>query len=176
MAQPSKAILVFCDGTGLDGISGLESVQAGSHEKPVTNVLRLSRTVTQYRDAKGAVPRIPQIVLYQPGVGSQAGFEPKDKDIDKLLSGGLGEEYNKALGQFVASKIREVYVFIAQNYIDGDIICLFGYLVLCFTPGKHLGPVRCTHCRAVTQPKKKIVPQFAALRFCTVRRTFLRKD
>jgi len=60
MAQPSKVILVFCDGTGMDGILGceyskvdgtficinrdiVESVPAGSQEKSVTNVLRLCK-------------------------------------------------------------------------------------------------------------------------------------
>ena len=28
--------------------------------------------------------------------------------------------------RFTASKIRDAYVFVAQNYEDGDEICLFG--------------------------------------------------
>lgn len=31
-----------------------------------------------------------------------------------------------------ASKIRDVYAFIAQNYEDGDEICLFGLVSPCY--------------------------------------------
>lgn len=34
------------------------------------------------------------------------------------------------LSHSLASKIREVYTFIAQNYVAGDLICLFGYYLL----------------------------------------------
>ncbi|KAJ7693101.1 hypothetical protein B0H17DRAFT_1179164 [Mycena rosella] len=122
MAQPSKIILVFCDGTGLDGVLGsltvtYSGVSAGGVARKtcyqcttsipaLDNIFAVARTVKQYREAKkdknGAVvaPRIPQIVLYQSGVGSQTGFEPQTA-IDHALSGGAGEEYNKALGHFV---------------------------------------------------------------------------
>ncbi|KAJ7859319.1 hypothetical protein B0H14DRAFT_3135200 [Mycena olivaceomarginata] len=131
---PSKSILVFCDGTGMDGILGsLNATYSGDSGRGVERKPGYECTTSI------AVPEIPQIVLYQPGVGSQAGFEPKDKVIDKALSGGIGEQYNQALGQFVASKIREVYVFIAQNYVAGDLICIFGYSRGAYTARKVAG-------------------------------------
>jgi hypothetical protein len=30
---------------------------------------------------------------------------------------------------YIASKIRDCYVFIAQNFDEGDEICIFGYFV-----------------------------------------------
>ncbi|KAJ7918898.1 hypothetical protein B0H13DRAFT_2320997 [Mycena leptocephala] len=133
MAQPSKTLLVFCDGTGLDGILGVESADEGSHNDPVSNVLRLSRAVKKYREFVGK-PKIPQIVLYQSGVGSQAGFDHAQSGVL-----GVGESVNKAVGKHVASKIREADVFIAQNYVAGDLICLFGFSRGAYTARKVAG-------------------------------------
>ncbi|KAG7096248.1 hypothetical protein E1B28_003697 [Marasmius oreades] len=145
-----KTLLVFCDGTGMDGslsegsgdtqasqatggllggaslggaplggtpLGGvttlLDSVDGGPvHAQYATNVLRLSRSVLPY-DKNGN----KQIVFYQSGVGSEANF-----DGDQVT----GADVLQALGTAVASKIRDAYVFIAQNFEDGDEICIFG--------------------------------------------------
>ncbi|KAJ7021724.1 hypothetical protein C8F04DRAFT_1322461, partial [Mycena alexandri] len=58
-----------------------------------------------------------QIVFYQSGVGSEANFSGDSVQGTTML---------QALGTAVASKIRDAYVFIAQNFEAGDKICLFG--------------------------------------------------
>lgn len=145
---PSKLLLVFCDGTACDGtltssssspaiFSTPEQLQAavsGSARHPqlsdygesatkakgsasvqyATNVYRLSRAVMPY--AKDKIRQ--QIVLYQRGVGSETDFRG---------SPGPGNITSQILGAPVASKIRDAYVFLAQNFEVGDEICLFGF-------------------------------------------------
>ncbi|KAJ7220581.1 hypothetical protein GGX14DRAFT_354257, partial [Mycena pura] len=59
-----------------------------------------------------------QIVYYQSGVGTEADFTG---NID------IQTRYAQAYGVIVASKIRNAYAFLAQNYERGDEIFLFGY-------------------------------------------------
>ncbi|KAF9255635.1 hypothetical protein L218DRAFT_883747, partial [Marasmius fiardii PR-910] len=58
-----------------------------------------------------------QIVFYQSGVGSESDFSGDQVVGTKML---------QALGTAVASKVRDAYVFLAQNFEEGDDICLFG--------------------------------------------------
>lgn len=88
-------------------------VRGGSSTQFATNVLRLSRAVYPY-----TVDKRKQIVFYQSGVGSEANFAG-----DQVT----GTTAMQALGTAVASKIRDAYAFIAQNFEDGDEICLFGF-------------------------------------------------
>ncbi|GBE84207.1 hypothetical protein SCP_0601850 [Sparassis crispa] len=155
----SKTLLVFCDGTGMDGqlsqsdtgarAGGIrpDDVQvlfdkpdAGKtapkkDEPPVrggtgnqqyaSNVLRLSRSVLpRTKDGK------PQIVFYQSGVGAETDFEGSS-DLQQLLA--------QMTGVLVASKIRDAYAFIAQNYEDGDDICIFGFSRGAYTARKLAG-------------------------------------
>ncbi|KIK01582.1 hypothetical protein K443DRAFT_98321 [Laccaria amethystina LaAM-08-1] len=92
-------------------LPGIEDV-AGGNVQHATNVLRLSRSIKSL-DANGN----RQIVFYQSGVGSESTFKG-----DQIT----GTTAMQALGTAVASKIRDAYVFIAQNFDDGDEICLFG--------------------------------------------------
>ncbi|KAF9230980.1 hypothetical protein BU15DRAFT_56679 [Melanogaster broomeanus] len=147
-SKASKALLVFCDGTGMDGtlsnpgtyyflrspslflplqdstlaqddpnvlahhMSTLPEGGGGGSKQYATNVLRLSRSVKNLTsDGK------EQIVFYQSGVGSEANFTGDPVTGTTLL---------QALGTAVASKIRDAYNFVAQNYEDGDDICIFG--------------------------------------------------
>ncbi|KAF4622969.1 hypothetical protein D9613_001768 [Agrocybe pediades] len=101
--RPFKRIAVFCDGTWQDGLSAKRS--------QYTNVLRLSRAVNYHDERDGK--SIPQIVFYQPGVGTD---------------GNLYSEYVEgATGASLAGKVEEAYGFIAQNYCPGDEIFLFGF-------------------------------------------------
>lgn len=43
------------------------------------------------------------------------------------IGAGIGHLTSVALGYDVASKIRDAYAFLAQNYDEGDEICLFGF-------------------------------------------------
>ncbi|PAV20088.1 hypothetical protein PNOK_0502200 [Pyrrhoderma noxium] len=132
----SKMLLIFCDGTGMDGnlSSGraiessneiLGNVRGGSSAQNATNVLRLSRSVHNVaKDGRR------QIVFYQSGVGSEADFSGEAVNGTTLL---------QALGTAVASKIRDAYAFVAQNFEEGDEICIFGFSRGAYTARKLAG-------------------------------------
>ncbi|KAG2123280.1 hypothetical protein DEU56DRAFT_52917 [Suillus clintonianus] len=161
-----KMLLIFCDGTGNDGnltlISKLlqpksvaqftggdantvsencgEVPEMTSADTPVgggggggggdvkqfpTNVIRLARSV-KARTAGGK----EQIVFYQSGVGTEADFA--GDEVWGTLS-------LQVLGTSVASKIRDAYAYIAQNYEDGDEICIFGFSRGAYTARKLSG-------------------------------------
>ncbi|QRW01329.1 hypothetical protein RhiLY_00326 [Ceratobasidium sp. AG-Ba] len=69
-----------------------------------------------------------QVVLYQSGVGVPDNFE-----------GDNSHRRAKALGAAVASKIRDTYNFIVQNYSPGDQIYLFGFSRGAYTVRKVAG-------------------------------------
>ncbi|KAH9991109.1 hypothetical protein BJV77DRAFT_1068454 [Russula vinacea] len=62
---------------------------------------------------------VPQIVYYQSGVGSESDFLGSINTTTK--------EVVQRLGRCVASKIRDAYSFLAQNFEVGDEIFLFGF-------------------------------------------------
>ncbi|CEL63424.1 putative protein YEL023C OS=Saccharomyces cerevisiae (strain ATCC 204508 / S288c) GN=YEL023C PE=4 SV=1 [Rhizoctonia solani AG-1 IB] len=128
MPVPPKNILVFCDGTGQDGLITEEAPKdkAANH---FTNVLRLSRAISQTYVQEDGEER-PQIVFYQSGVGVATDF-----NADEALS----DNAKKAFGTAVASKIRDAYNFIAQNYREGDQISLFGFSRGAYTARKISG-------------------------------------
>ncbi|KAG8922678.1 hypothetical protein FRC02_011692 [Tulasnella sp. 418] len=111
--MPTKTLLIFCDATGQDGVyAGSDpNLQSGATVQYPSNVLRLSRAVAPKRG------ETLQITFYQSGVGSLADFAGESTIEDKKIA---------LYGTAVASKIRDAYAFIAQNYEDGDEICLFG--------------------------------------------------
>ncbi|KAF8843827.1 hypothetical protein BDN67DRAFT_896152 [Paxillus ammoniavirescens] len=111
-----KTLLVFCDGTGMDGT--LSDPSGGGSQQYATNVLRLSRSVKDLT-SKGR----EQIVFYQSGVGSEANFKGDPATGTTALPSRMC---------VLASKIRDAYNFIAQNYEDGDDICLFGSVLLIY--------------------------------------------
>lgn len=116
MPVSPKNILVFCDGTGQDGLI-TEEAPKDKDANHFTNVLRLSRAMSQTFTPEDGDERL-QIVFYQSGVGVATDF-----NADEALS----DDAKKAFGTAVASKIRDAYNFIAQNYRDGDQIFLFGF-------------------------------------------------
>lgn len=156
-----KMLLIFCDGTGMDGnlsarkpanrptecgetVADEPRIPAGvpaMSDRPAdgsnggataqfpTNVIRLARSVkNQTDDGK------EQIVFYQSGVGSEADFSGDP------VTGTTGLQ---ALGTAVASKIRDAYAFIAQNFQNGDEICLFGFSRGAYTARKLSGLIDC---------------------------------
>ncbi|QRV87208.1 choline transport protein [Ceratobasidium sp. AG-Ba] len=142
-----KSIIVFCDGTGQDGLTTLLSVEetaalkqekATSPISPVvmttpypTNVLRLSRCIPLHSPTeKGRL----QLVFYQSGVGAGDDFRGASD---------FGDDYERARGTATGGKIRDAYNFIAQNYDDGDKIYLFGFSRGAYTARKVAGLI-CT--------------------------------
>ncbi|KDQ52682.1 hypothetical protein JAAARDRAFT_198035 [Jaapia argillacea MUCL 33604] len=113
---PKKRILVFCDGTSADGRRGILS--SGLTGDGITNVLRLSRAVKTFGIDKTTGQPIHQIVSYHIGVGAESRFNGEFSPYT------LAE---LAFGFEVASKIRDAYGFIADNYNEGDEIFLFGW-------------------------------------------------
>lgn len=107
----------------------VEGGNGGATAQFPTNVIRLARSVKdQTADGK------EQIVFYQSGVGSEADFSGDP------VTGTTGLQ---ALGTAVASKIRDAYAFIAQNFQDGDEICFFGFSRGAYTARKLSGLIDC---------------------------------
>jgi len=131
-----KHIVVFCDGTGQDGlITSLskEEVVELPPTKPLhpstypTNVLRLSRCVPLFTNTE---PKRLQLVFYQSGVGVGDDFQGMSD---------LGDDYERVRGTATGGKIRDAYNFIAQNYAEGDKIFLFGFSRGAYTARKVAG-------------------------------------
>lgn len=99
--------------------------EGGGNQQFPTNVIRLSRSV---KPETGGGKK--QIVFYQSGVGSEATFKGDPVTGTTAL---------QALGTAVASKIRDAYAFLAQNYEDGDEICIFGFSRGAYTARKLSG-------------------------------------
>jgi hypothetical protein len=74
---------------------------------PPSNVVRMSRMVSP-SDHQGVV----QSVYYDPGVGT-------GNTVDRWLGG--------AFGNGLEQKVKEGYLFLANNYEDGDEIYVFGF-------------------------------------------------
>jgi uncharacterized protein (DUF2235 family) len=100
-----KRVIVCCDGTWNDT----------DNQSADTNVFRIARAIHATQNTGG----VQQIVLYLSGVGT-SGLE-----FEKLVAGAIG------LG--VGDNIRSAYMFIAQNYLPGDEIFLFGFSRGAFT-------------------------------------------
>ncbi|KZT39884.1 hypothetical protein SISSUDRAFT_1060804 [Sistotremastrum suecicum HHB10207 ss-3] len=128
-----KSLVIFCDGSMDDGlVSRSDSSDAPDNSSSFfSNILRISRSVRPYSKYDGVIK--DQIVYYQSGIGSEADFYNKDSDVDTFLA---------AFGTAVASKIRDVYAFIAQNYRPGDDICLFGFSRGAYTARKVSGLIQ----------------------------------
>ena len=107
-----RRLIVCCDGTWNDA----------NDERRDTNVLRMARAIRANRDG------LNQVLLYLRGVGTSG------LTSDHLLGGatGLGLDEN----------IRSAYMFLAQNYVPGDEIFLFGFSRGAFTARSVAGLMR----------------------------------
>ncbi|KAF8597254.1 hypothetical protein BDV93DRAFT_562503 [Ceratobasidium sp. AG-I] len=103
-----KYIIVFCDGTGKDGVADNPAIH--------TNVYRLYQQVEKHANGPpvtvggstySVMPR------YFPGIGSRS------KGVEKYLG--------QVFGMKIVNMVAEVYLWIAENYRPGDHVCLFGY-------------------------------------------------
>ncbi|KAG9122503.1 hypothetical protein FRC07_001089 [Ceratobasidium sp. 392] len=131
-----KNIVLLCDGTGQDTLAtsfsmkGAAKVMLQKRERSrpyPTNVLRLSRCITQYTEEE---PRRQQLVYYQSGVSAGDDFQAEAL---------IGSELVKLRGTAIGSKIRDAYNFIAQNWAPGDKIYLFGFSRGAYTVRKVAG-------------------------------------
>jgi uncharacterized protein (DUF2235 family) len=104
-----KRIVICADGTW--NVRDQKDPKTG--KRHATNVTKLARAVKP-RSADG----IDQIVYYHDGVGTRWGLD--------RISGG-------AFGVGIESNLRELYRFIAYNYVTGDEIYLFGFSRGAFT-------------------------------------------
>jgi uncharacterized protein (DUF2235 family) len=100
-----KRIIVCCDGTW----------NADDTQTDDTNVAILARAIHGSQQTGGVL----QIVLYLRGVGT-SGLK-----LETWIEG--------ATGIGVDDNIRSAYQFIAQNYLPGDEVCLFGFSRGAFT-------------------------------------------
>lgn len=126
MTPAPKTLLIFCDGSGEDGnLTNWNGWPGRTAPQNATNVLRLSRAVRQYTSGNDCKQ---QLVLYMSGVGSEADFEGNLVGSIQLLA-----------GTAVASKIRDAYAFLAQNFNERDEICLFGFSRGAYTVRKLAG-------------------------------------
>ncbi|KAL2441376.1 hypothetical protein ABEF95_014396 [Exophiala dermatitidis] len=98
-----KRLIVLCDGTWQNSVSG----EAYSYP---TNVTRFSRALSQFGERDGQ--KVPQILYYQPGVGTGA--------LADKIAGGI-------YGAGLSACVRAAYGFLAHNYNPGDQIYFFGY-------------------------------------------------
>ncbi|MXP65343.1 DUF2235 domain-containing protein [Roseomonas sp. M0104] len=100
-----KRLVVCFDGTW----------NSADSRRAETNVARIARAVRANSETEGT----PQLTLYLRGVGS-TGIA-----LQKLLGGAIGEGLDE--------NIRSGYMFLAQNYVPGDKIYLFGFSRGAFT-------------------------------------------
>ncbi|MDM9629069.1 DUF2235 domain-containing protein [Rhizobium sp. S152] len=100
-----KRLIICFDGTW-------NSADSGGAE---TNVAHIARSIHATKNTRG----IPQIVLYLRGIGA-AGLQ-----IQRIVEGATG------LG--IDENIKSGYMFLAQNYLPGDEIYLFGFSRGAFT-------------------------------------------
>ena len=103
--RPRNRLAVCFDGTWNDA----------DNQSTETNVFRIARAIRPFSDMDGTV----QSVLYLRGVGTS----------------GLGAEVvvEGAVGLGVDEIVRSAYMFLAQNYVPGDEIFLFGFSRGAFT-------------------------------------------
>ena len=115
----TKRLILCCDGTWMDSDDGFEKptlipyVPTGSLQIP-SNVTRITRALKRFGlDGK------PQIIFYHSGVGTGS------STVDTITGGFLGTG--------ISENIREVYSFIAANYMPGDEIIMIGFSRGAFT-------------------------------------------
>ncbi|KAG8756993.1 hypothetical protein FRC11_004879 [Ceratobasidium sp. 423] len=161
-APIGKNIVVFCDGTGQDGlISSLTKEEQDDtqtqllkkpekNKKPAhavaypTNVLRLfTHMFMALAFPQHAEYHYSQIRSH----GNMAGrriqivYYQSGVGVGDDFQGhaDFGDNYEKARGTATGGKIRDAYNFIAQNYTEGDRIYLFGFSRGAYTARKVAG-------------------------------------
>ena len=138
-ADMRKSLIVCCDGTGQSSTSG----------KPVvpTNVTRfaqaLKTSIPSTREDYPPYtknPEIPQIVLYQTGIGSTevtAISQTIAREHPTLplrtYSNSYSSIFTESFGAGIDAHILEAYTFFSNNFETGDELFLFGFSRGAFT-------------------------------------------
>jgi uncharacterized protein (DUF2235 family) len=131
-----KRIIVCADGTWLSSNTGENAVPS--------NVAKLARSIANTGiDAQGGI--VNQIVFYHSGLGTG------DLPLQKAIYGKFGHSYHHVtsslidqeltrrfccaggLGLGLANDVSQIYDFIANNYVEGDEIFMFGFSRGAFT-------------------------------------------
>jgi uncharacterized protein (DUF2235 family) len=120
MVNAMKRIVICCDGTWNT------ADQAEGGVPTPTNVVRLCNAVAKVDKENGD---IEQLKYYHPGVGTDPGV------LSKLAGGGLGKGLDR--------NIMSGYRFLADNYVPGDEIYLFGFSRGAYTARSLAGLVGC---------------------------------
>ncbi|MBD3671474.1 MAG: DUF2235 domain-containing protein [Gammaproteobacteria bacterium] len=104
-----KRIILCCDGTWNEA----ERLDNESRQY-ATNVLKTVRALSPVDEATG----IQQLIFYQPGIGT-SGVGQFLRTLGRFIGGcsGLG----------ISRNIQDCYRFLANNYVPGDEIYLFGF-------------------------------------------------
>ena len=105
-----KRIIICCDGTQND------PDQMDRDRIAPTNVVKISRAIKEVDKTED--PEIPQIIYYDPGVGT--GW------VGKRIIEGMS-------GTGISENIVQAYAFLAENYNAGDEIFCFGFSRGAFT-------------------------------------------
>ncbi|KIM22601.1 hypothetical protein M408DRAFT_332846 [Serendipita vermifera MAFF 305830] len=117
-----KRLIVCCDGTGQSSSTGRAEVP--TNVSRLVQALKTSHIRPRHEAGKlkvdNGVEEVPQIVLYQTGIGATG--------VTKFSKG-----LASAFGIGVDEHILEAYCFIANNFEDGDELFLFGFSRGAFT-------------------------------------------
>ncbi len=103
-ADPRRKLIVCCDGTWNKPFSV---------DSPPTNVVKMVRAIRPVDDNG-----ISQLVYYHAGVGTNNWY-------DSIMGG--------AMGVGLSGNVQSCYDFLATNFVDGDLIFLFGFSRGAFT-------------------------------------------
>jgi uncharacterized protein (DUF2235 family) len=101
--DPCRKLIVCCDGTWNKPFVDGEP----------TNVVKMVRAIRPI-DAKGTA----QLIFYHPGVGT-------GNFVDRIMGGSMG------FG--LSANVQSAYDFLASNFVDGDLIFIFGFSRGAFT-------------------------------------------
>ena len=106
-----------------------------------TNIAIIARSVA-HTDTQADGSKVPQIVLYSQGVGSNVDALGKDGFLDGF-SEGLNRVLGGVFGEGLEDAIVETYLRLAFNYEDGDEIYVFGFSRGAFCARSFAGLVGC---------------------------------
>lgn len=102
-SDPHRKLIVCCDGTW----------NKPYEQDGPTNVVKMARAIRPVDD-KG----VAQIIFYHQGVGT-------GKGLDSLMGG--------TMGFGLSDNVQQAYDFLASNFVNGDLIFLFGFSRGAFT-------------------------------------------
>jgi len=112
-----KRIIICCDGTW--------NSPGSLRDTSITNVIKVLRSIEPRDEATNS----EQIAYYHRGLGTGTG------KARKFLEG--------ATGQGISRNIEDCYRFLANNYIDGDLVYMFGFSRGAYTARSLCGLLSC---------------------------------